>query len=271
MKFTKVVLMVFMLLLFRSTVFASEMNEPLTPDEAIENALNEANTEMGAPFFQINVGNSKSPDAASSSMQLLFLITIIGFIPSILIMMTCFTRIIIALSFLRTALGTQQMPPNQVMIGIALFLTLFVMGPIFTEINKTAIEPYSQGIISQDEALDLGMEPLRKFMFAQVEDKDIALFSELSGDVYATKEDIPDRVLIPSFIIGELTKGFKFGVILYIPFIVIDMVVSSILMAMGMMMLPPSMISMPFKILLFVLAGGWNLVIENLIKTFRMV
>jgi len=207
---------------------------------------------------------------ASSAVQLLFLLTVISLAPSLLIMMTSFTRIIIILHFVRSALGTQQMPPNQVLVGLALFLTLFIMGPIFTEVNESAIQPYSAGLISQSEFVDIAMGPIRDFMFDQAEPRDVALFANLAGiEEFETRAEIPNRVLIPAFILGEITKGFIFGFMIFIPFIVIDMVVASVLMAMGMMMLPPAMISLPFKILLFVLVDGWSYVIEILVRTFR--
>jgi len=184
-------------------------------------------------------------------------------------MLTSFTRIIIVLHFVRSALGTQQMPPNQILVGIALFLTLFIMGPVFTEVNETALKPYGAKEITQQEMVERAMVPIREFMFNQVEDKDLGLFVELSGEEYASIEEIPNKVLIPSFILGELSKGFIFGFFIYIPFIVIDMVVASILMAMGMMMLPPAMISLPFKILLFILVDGWAYIIEILAMSFR--
>jgi len=211
-----------------------------------------------------------NPAQVVTLMQLLIMISVISLAPSLLIMLTSFTRIIISLQFLRSALGTQQMPPNQVLVGLALFLTLFLMGPIFSEINENAVKPFSKGELTAEQALDTGMEPLRVFMRSQAEDKDIALFMELSGQVFEEPEDIPDRVLIPAFMLGELTKGFKVGFIIYLPFIVIDMIVASVLMAMGMMMLPPVMISLPFKILLFIMSGGWSFMIESLVRTFRM-
>ena len=211
-----------------------------------------------------------NPAQVVTLMQLLVMISVISLAPSLLIMLTSFTRIIISLQFLRSALGTQQMPPNQVLVGLALFLTLFLMGPIFSEINENAVKPFSKGELTAEQALDTGMEPLRVFMRSQAEDKDIALFMELSGQVFEEPEDIPDRVLIPAFMLGELTKGFKVGFIIYLPFIVIDMIVASVLMAMGMMMLPPVMISLPFKILLFIMSGGWSFMIESLVRTFRM-
>lgn len=205
---------------------------------------------------------------ASSTVQILSIFTLISLAPTILLMLTSFTRIIIALHFLRSALGTQQMPPNQILIGLALFLTFYIMGPVFTEINETALRPYTTGEITQAEALQLGMEPLRSFMLMQVRDRDLLLFSDLAQETYESINDIPNRVLIPAFILTELTIGFMFGFFIFIPFIVIDMVVASILMAMGMMMLPPAMISLPFKILLFIMVDGWNYVIETLVRTF---
>ncbi|MDR2648403.1 MAG: flagellar type III secretion system pore protein FliP [Clostridiales bacterium] len=213
---------------------------------------------------------TENPAQAVPLLQLLLMLSVISLAPSLLIMLTSFTRLIISLQFLRSALGTQQMPPNQVLIGLALFLTMFLMGPIFTDINENAIKPFSEGRMSAEQAIDRGMAPLREFMRAQAEDKDIALFAELSGQTFETPEDIPDRALIPAFMLGELTKGFKVGFIIYLPFIVIDMIVASVLMAMGMMMLPPVMISLPFKILLFIMSGGWSFMIESLVRTFRM-
>lgn len=216
--------------------------------------------------INIDLGNESGLDP---TLQLFFLVTIITLIPAILMMVTCFTRLIISFHFIRAALGTQQMPPNQILVGIALFITIFIMGPTFSIINETAIQPYSAGEMSQTEFMEVAMDPLREFMFRQVEDKDLALFAKLDNATYATINDIPNRVLIPAFILGEITKGFIIGFIIYIPFLVIDMVVASILMAMGMMMLPPAMISLPFKILFFIMIDGWSLIIENVILTFR--
>jgi len=221
------------------------------------------------PFPNVSISfGADEETGTSTNLQILFLFTIISLAPYLLIMLTTFTRIIISLHFFRSAIGTQQMPPNQILIGLALFVTLFLMGDIFAEINETAIKPYSENQISQQQAIELGMEPLREFMFSQVAHQDLRLFVELSGETYDAPSDIPNRVLIPSFILGEITRGFKFGVMVYIPFIVIDMIVASVLMAMGMMMLPPAMISLPFKILLFVLVDGWSLLLEAIILTF---
>ncbi len=241
------ILLIFILVLFPSFVLANDLSLP---------ALN------------ISVGQG-GPAEVATSLQLLFYITIIGLAPTLLLMVTCFTRIIVVFHFLRSAMATQQMPPNQILIGIALFLTLFLMGPIFTQINDTALKPYSDGLISTDEAIKVGMEPIRDFMFKQVEPKDLALFVNLSGQTFEDYDQIPNEVLIPAFVLGELTKGFKMGFFIYLPFLVIDMVVASTLMAMGMMMLPPAMISLPFKLLVFVYVDGWSLLIHYLILTFK--
>lgn len=204
----------------------------------------------------------------SSTVRILLVLTVLALAPSILIMLTSFTRIIIVLHFVRSAIGTQTAPPNQVLIGLALFLTLFIMWPTFTAINEQAIQPLDKGEITQQEAMDAGMAPLRNFMYGQTQEKDLNMFCEIADVTYKDYDDVPFVVLVPSFIVSELRTAFIIGVVIYIPFIVIDMVVSSILMSMGMMMLPPTTISLPFKILLFILADGWNLVIGGLVKTF---
>jgi flagellar biosynthetic protein FliP len=203
------------------------------------------------------------------SIRLLILLTILTLAPSILIMLTSFTRIVIVLSFIRNALGMQQTPPNQVVIGLALFLTFFVMAPVGSEINTSAIQPYMNEEITFDEALDRAIEPVREFMFKQTRDKDLALFLNISETKADSLDQIPNHVLIPAFIISELKTAFQIGFVIYIPFLVIDMVVSSTLMSMGMMMLPPVIISLPFKILLFILVDGWNLIVKSLIMGFN--
>ncbi|MTI48004.1 flagellar type III secretion system pore protein FliP [Sporosalibacterium faouarense] len=204
------------------------------------------------------------------SIQLLVLFTILALLPAIVIMMTSFTRIIIVLSFIRNAVGTQQTPPNQVLIGLALFLTFFIMAPVATEINDNAIQPYLNEEIGQDVAIERGIEPLRNFMLKQTEGKDLSLFMDIAQiDEVENTDDIPTKALVPAFVIGELRKAFKMGFILFIPFLVIDMIVASTLMSMGMMMLPPIMISLPFKILLFILVDGWHLVIRSLVLSFN--
>jgi flagellar biosynthesis protein FliP len=228
------------------------------------------------PFgFNFNLSTNGEGSGIASTLQIVILLTVISIAPSLLLMVTSFTRIIVVLHFVRSALATQTTPPNQVLIGLALFLTVFIMGPVFTQINNDAIKPLSKGEITQEEAFEKGMKPIREFMFKQVKDRpqDIKLFMDIAniGDanisVYKL-DDIPNSVLIPAFMISELRKAFIIGFLLYIPFIIIDMVVASTLMSMGMMMLPPTTISMPFKILLFILADGWNLIIGNVVKTF---
>ena len=236
------------------------MNISSTPGEG-ESATSDINNGFSI-MYNNDTGN------LAGNIKILLVLTVISLAPSILIMLTSYTRIIIVLHFLRSALGTQSAPPNQVLIGLALFLTLFIMHPVFSQVNEQAIKPLDAGQITQEEALEVGMEPIREFMFDQTQRKDINMFCEIAGVSYDTKEDIPNEVLIPSFIISELRTAFIIGFLIYIPFIVIDMVVASVLMSMGMMMLPPTTISLPFKILLFILADGWNLVIQNLVKTF---
>lgn len=221
------------------------------------------------PNIDLNVKAAESPKEVALSMQIIFLLTILSLAPSLLIMLTSFTRIIIVLSFTRNALGTQQMPSNQILIGLALFLTFFIMSPVFTEINDTAIKPYMEEQITQEEAIENAMKPIRNFMFKYTREKDLALFLKLGEfDSSVDLDDIPTRALIPAFIISELKTAFQIGFFLYIPFLIIDMVVASTLMSMGMMMLPPVMISMPFKILLFVMVDGWNLIVRSLILGF---
>ncbi len=205
----------------------------------------------------------------NGALRILITLTLIGLAPILLIMMTSFTRIIIVLHFTRAAIATQTSPPNQVLLGLALFLTFFIMQPTLNEINETAIQPFDKGEISQQEFFDTAMIPIRDFMYGQTQTKDVRLFMEIDNIEWDGELDsIPNAVLVPSFLISELRTAFIIGFLIYIPFIVIDMVVSSVLMSMGMMMLPPTTISMPFKILLFVLADGWNLIIGSLVKTF---
>lgn len=220
----------------------------------------------------VNVGITPSQNAseAANSLNIIFLMTILSLAPSILIMMTSFTRIIIVLSFVRNAIGVQQMPPNQILVGLALFLTLFVMSPVISEINTTAYQPFVQNQITQDEAMKNAMKPLRTFMIKQTSPKDINLFISLSkSETPENFDDISNTVIIPAFIISELKTAFQIGFFIFIPFLIIDMIVSSTLMTMGMMMLPPMMISLPFKILLFVMVDGWQLVIKTLITGFK--
>ncbi|MBB5179297.1 flagellar biosynthetic protein FliP [Planomicrobium koreense] len=212
---------------------------------------------------------SESPEDVGVTLQLLALMTILSLAPAILILMTSFTRIIIVLSFVRTGLGTQSMPPNQVLVGLALFLTFFIMAPVFTEINDTALQPYLEGESTQEEALDTAILPIKRFMAEHTREKDLALFFKYQDlEKPDSIDEIPLMSLIPAFAISELKTAFQIGFVIFIPFLIIDMVVASTLMAMGMMMLPPVMISLPFKILLFVLVDGWYLIIESLLVSF---
>ncbi len=212
---------------------------------------------------------SETPEDVGVTLQLLALLTILSLAPAILILMTSFTRIIIVLSFVRTGLGTQSMPPNQVLVGLALFLTFFIMTPVFTEINDTALQPYLEGEATQEDALDLAMLPIKRFMAEHTREKDLALFFKYQNlEKPDSIDEIPLMSLIPAFAISELKTAFQIGFVIFIPFLIIDMVVASTLMAMGMMMLPPVMISLPFKILLFVLVDGWYLIIESLLVSF---
>ncbi|MCR4716846.1 MAG: flagellar type III secretion system pore protein FliP [Lachnospiraceae bacterium] len=223
------------------------------------------------PFnLDIDLNNETDEGTLSATVQIVILLTILSIAPSFLIMLTSFTRIIIVLHFVRQALGTTTAPPNQVLVGLALFLTFYIMNPTFTAVYNNAIEPLNEGTVTTREAIDLGLEPLRDFMLANVNKKDLKLFIKIAdNEVTDSYDDIPITTLIPAFICSELRAAFIIGFLIYIPFIVIDMVVASTLMSMGMMMLPPTTISAPFKILLFVLADGWNLVIGNLVQTFH--
>lgn len=220
----------------------------------------------------INIDDSENPEDYVVGLQILLILAVLTLAPAILIMMSSFTRIIIVLSFIRNALGTQQTPPNQVLLGLALFLTFFVMAPIAGDINENSIQPYLNEEIEQSEAIEKAINPLRDFMYKQTRDKDLALFmelSELNREDINGKDDIPTTTLIPAFVISELKTAFQISFILFIPFLIIDMVVASTLMSMGMIMLPPVMISLPFKILLFIMVDGWNLIIKSLVSGFN--
>ncbi|MEE3392234.1 MAG: flagellar type III secretion system pore protein FliP [Lachnospiraceae bacterium] len=248
--------------------------------------------------FNLNITSDLGSVNLEATLKILLLLTILALAPSILIMVTSFVRVVVVLHFLRTALGTQTTPPNQVIIALALFITFAVMSPVFNEINTTAVQPYEAGQLSQKEAIDAGVKPLRTFMLAQTRDKDLKMFMDIktksmrdmgkeggassdafgssssenstsSDGTYKSLDEIPITTIIPAFMISELRTAFIIGFLIYLPFIVVDMVVSSTLMSMGMMMLPPTTISLPFKLLLFVLADGWNLVIGQLVNSFN--
>lgn len=225
--------------------------------------------EFTIPGIEIGLNNATEPEEVALSLQIVFLLTILTLAPGILILMTSFTRIIIVLSFVRQGLATQQMPPNQVITGLALFITFFIMSPVFTEVNNESFQPYLNEEITQEEALDNALGPVRDFMFKYTRESDLAMFINASETIRPeTRDEVPLYVLVPSFAISEIKTAFQIGFLIFIPFLVIDMIVASVLMSMGMMMLPPMMISLPFKILLFVLVDGWHLVVQSLIMGF---
>jgi flagellar biosynthetic protein FliP len=221
------------------------------------------------PSLNIGVGTATKPNDVAVTVQIFLLLTIMSLAPGLLIMTTSFTRISVVLSFLRTAMGTQAAPSNQVILSLSMFLTFFIMTPVWQQINKDAYQPWKAQQISQEQAMERAVKPVRSFMLSQTREKDLALFVSLSKlQRPKSAEDIPTLTIIPAFMISELRTAFQIGFLIYIPFIVVDMVVASVLMSMGMMMLPPVMISLPFKILLFVLVDGWGLVIGSLVKSF---
>jgi flagellar biosynthetic protein FliP len=222
------------------------------------------------PKLSVEVGKATKPDDVSVTLQILFLMTILSLAPALLILTTAFTRIIVVLHFLKQAMGTPQMPPAQVLVGLAMFLTFFVMSPVWNKVNTQALQPYMNNKMSLNDAYEKGVGPIREFMVKQTREEDLALFVRLANlEKPKNIDEVPTHVLIPAFAISELRIGFQIGLVLFVPFLIIDMVVASILMSMGMMMLPPVMISMPFKILLFILVDGWHLVIGSLISSFR--
>jgi flagellar biosynthetic protein FliP len=221
------------------------------------------------PSLSLSFTNSQKPGDIVSVLRIVMMLTVLTLAPAILIMCTSFTRIVVVLSFIRQALGTQQMPPNQLIVGLALFLSFFVMAPTWKAISNDSLTPYLNNKISQELAYEKAEKPLREFMFAQTREKDLELFLGLSKETRPrTRDDVPTYVLVPSFVISELKTAFQIGFMLYLPFLVLDMVVASVLMAMGMMMLPPAVISLPFKLLLFVLVDGWELVVGSLVRSF---
>ncbi|UJW58139.1 flagellar type III secretion system pore protein FliP [Bacillus sp. A116_S68] len=212
---------------------------------------------------------SDDPGNLSATIQLLLLLTVLSLAPAILILMTSFTRIVIVLSFVRSGLATQQMPPNQVIVGLALFLTFFIMAPIFSEVNENALQPMFNGELTQEEAFEEAAIPIKQFMAEHTREKDLALFMGYAGEERPeTLDDIPLTSLVPAFAISELKTAFQIGFMIFVPFLVIDMVVASVLMSMGMMMLPPVMIALPFKVLLFVMVDGWHLIVRSLLFSF---
>ncbi|MBR4707324.1 MAG: flagellar type III secretion system pore protein FliP [Pseudobutyrivibrio sp.] len=254
------------------TVYATEYNADYGADNpdygATEKAPNSSDEVVGDGGFTLTFDGDDGNFTAT--LRMLLVLTIITLSPSILIMLTSFTRCVIVLHFVRAAIGTNTAPPNQVLIGLALFLTLFIMSPVITDIKTNAIDPFDAGEITQQEAIDAAIAPVRHFMYGEMQTKDLDLFCDIADISYEVDDydSVPFTVIVPAFILSELRTAFIIGFLIYVPFIVIDMVVASVLMSMGMMMLPPTTISLPFKILLFVLVDGWNLVIGGLVKTF---
>jgi flagellar biosynthesis protein FliP len=239
----------------------------LAPDLALAQAKNVGGVTL--PTISLGFSSTQKPDEVVNVVKIVVLMTILTLAPAILIMMTSFTRIVVVLAFLRQALGTQQMPPNQLIVGLSLFLSFLIMSPFLNDINSKALQPYLKGTISQESAAEEAMRPLRKFMFAQTRDTDLALFLKMGRvEQPKTRADVPSVVLIPAFVISELKTAFEIGFIIYLPFLIIDMVVASVLMAMGMMMVPPIVVSLPFKLMVFVLVDGWSLIVGSLVKSF---
>lgn len=225
--------------------------------------------QVGLPTLDIKVGSTTNPQEVSKGLQILVLLTVLTLAPAILVMGTAFTRIVIVLSLVRQAIGTPQLPPNQVVIGLSLILTFFVMSPTFSEMNEKALKPYLSGSMPQEKALELAMGPVRNFMFRQTSPNDLKLFMQLAKlKKPKNRKDIPTYVLLPSFTISELKTALQLGFIIFLPFLIIDMVVSSILVSMGMLFLPPTSISLPFKLVLFVLVDGWHLISQSLVTGF---
>ncbi len=231
--------------------------------------LQETSWAATVPTISLGFESTDDPARVTTALEILLVLTVLSVAPSILLMMTSFTRLVIVFGFLRQALGTQQMPPNQVLIGLALFLTFFIMQPVWSQSYSGAVRPYLDDEMSFEDALAGATAPVRKFMLRQTREKDLALFADLGGIKDPKDEtELPTHVLIPAFVVSEIRTAFEIGFILFIPFVVIDMVVSSVLLSMGMMMLPPILVSLPFKVLLFVLVDGWNLLVGSLVKSF---
>jgi len=227
---------------------------------------------ISLPNISLSIGGGppESPTKTATVIQLLFILTVLSLAPAILLMVTSFTRVVVVLSLLRHALGTQQIPPNQIVIGMALFLTFFIMTPVWQKVNQEALRPYYNEEISGEEAMNRASGPIKSFMLKQTREKDLALFVQIAREKRPEKpEDVSLTVLIPAFMISELKTAFQIGFMIYLPFFIIDMVIASILLSMGMMMLPPIMLSLPFKLLLFVLVDGWYLIVGSLVKSFQ--
>ena len=228
-----------------------------------------ASQAQAIPKVSVELGEASEPSDLSATLQVVLLLTVLTLAPSIILMLTSFIRLVVVLGFLRQAIGTQQLPPNQLLISLALILTFFIISPIANQAYNDGLKPYLNEEISKEEAFEKGMAPFRKFMLAQTREKDLALFVNLSGmEQPETEADVPLHILIPGFVISELRMGFQIAFLIFVPFLIIDMIVASVLMSMGMMMLPPIIVALPFKILLFVLVDGWYLLVKSLVGSF---
>lgn len=254
--------------LMNNIAFSAGLDIPVSQDRlALSAPLSESQPKI--PLFSVNVGNTENPDDLVPALRMIAILTILTLAPTILLLMSSFTRILIVFSFLRQALGSPTMPPNQILIGLSMFLTYFVMTPVTNDVYQNAIQPYMQKTLSAGDAFEKAQIPLHKFMIDQTRKEDLQLFLTLGKlEQPETSKDVPMRALIPAFVISELRNAFQIGFLVYLPFIIIDMVVSSVLMAMGMMMLPPTIVSLPLKIIMFVLVDGWNLLVSSLVKSF---
>jgi flagellar biosynthesis protein FliP len=257
---------IFAVLIGFGLYFSPEVLAQAAPAKA---SLNPGTAGLALPSLSLSFGNSQKPSDLVSVLRIVMMLTVLTLAPAILIMTTSFTRIVVVLSFVRQALGTQQMPPNQLIVGLSLFLSFFVMAPTWRAISSSAIDPFLNEKITQQVAFERAEGPIREFMFNQTREKDLELFLALSKEARPkSRQEVPTYVLIPSFVISELKTAFQIGFMLYLPFLVLDMVVATVLMAMGMMMLPPAVISLPLKLLLFVLVDGWELVVGSIVKSF---
>lgn len=252
---------------------SAQQNQTATTNSTSGQSASGQNTGLGIgsiPKINLSITPAKGKSDYSTAIQMLILLTVLSFGPAFITLMTSFTRIVVVFFFMRNAMGTQQAPPNQVLIGLALFLTIFIMAPVFNQINQNAIQPYVKNKITQQEALDRASVPLKKFMIKQTREKDLLMFMDLAKmKTVKNVNALPLYVIVPSFVISELRIAFEIGFLIYLPFLVIDLVVSSVLLSMGIMFLPPVMVSMPFKILIFVLTDGWYLIVESLIKSYK--
>ena len=264
LRFSKIfVLALIFIVIMSESSFAAQLTPPRAP---------ELSTTIPLPALRLGVGQADSPRDVALTLQVLALMTVLSLVPAILLMVTSFTRIIIVLGFVQRAIGLQQSPPQQVIAGLALFLTMFTMYPTWSQVYNDGLEPYLSGNINASQAWENSINPVREFMFRYTRQEELSLIISMSkSERPANQSEVPTRILIPAFMLSELKTAFQMGVVIYIPFLVVDMVVSSVLLAMGMMMLPPMMISLPFKILLFVMADGWNLVVMSVLKSFTNV